>query len=285
MAKQLKSTITITFQTHYKMSTTTTPIASPAKTPVPKKVKETTEKKTEKKTVKKTEKKTEKKEEEKKEEKEEKKEEKEEKEEKPKKLTLPAKYKKFVQFSFFLMKKMNADAEEPFINEQKFMDLSKMYDGAQAQIEFVDLFLNDKTIVKEMKKNSPEELAKLAAKNAKAQAKLDKIAASNAAKLAKAQAKKDKLANKRKDHKPQDNDLVAQIVSLANNNLSAQTNENDNHNHNDNDDDDDDELDVEVFKTSFLDFDHCLVDKDFNAFHPTLHHPIGKIINNALILN
>ena len=141
-----------------------------------------------------------------------------------------------------------------------------------------------------MKKNSPEELAKLAAKNAKAQAKLDKIAASNAAKLAKAQAKKDKLANKRKDTKPQDNDIVAQIVSLANNNLSnhdqlppllyIEQQEEEHY-----DDDDDEELDVEVFKTSFLEFDHCLVDKQHNAFHPTLHHPIGRIINNILTIN
>ena len=211
-----------------------------------------------------------------------------------KKKTLPAKYKKFIQFSYFLMMQLNKD--EQLISQDKFFELAHIYDDIDQQMTFVDSFFNDKNINKSIKSTSPEVLAKLAKKEAKLQAKqqakLDKIAEKNAAKDAKRQAKLLKKTNNKKNDLPSD-DIVADLVSIANNkqsNIDIHLNHDHNHNHDHDDnlnhDDDDELLEVELLtlNSPVNQINQCLVDKLGNAYHTNDHTLIGKINDNNLIL-
>lgn len=214
-----------------------------------------------------------------------------------KKKSLPAKYKKFIQFSYFLMMQLNKD--EQLISQDKFFELAHIYDDIDQQMAFVDSFFNDKNINKSIKSTSPEVLAKLAEKQAKLQlkqqAKLDKIAEKNSAKDAKRQAKLLKKTNNNKNNKLKNNDddIVAELVSIANNQSSSNDDDillnhdhNHKHDHEINNNDDDELLEVELLtlNTPVNQIKQCLVDKLGNAYHSNDHTLIGKINDNNLIL-
>ena len=160
--------------------------------------------------------------------------EKEPSEKKPRAPTLPAKYGKFIQYSYYLIRAINNNALQTngavLIDEDQFIAAAHIFDNINTQQEFVNAFLENKSISKDMrahladKKKAEVAATKAAEKAAKEQAK-------NAEKLAKAEAKKAAKppkqpkqpaaakGNKSKNAKAKaagENDLVTSLVALAN---------------------------------------------------------------------
>jgi hypothetical protein len=67
--------------------------------------------------------------------------------------TLPAKYNKFLQFGFYLMKKINSDDENQVIDETLFLDKLRIFDTIDSQQSFVQEFIDSsKTINQTLRK-------------------------------------------------------------------------------------------------------------------------------------
>ncbi len=156
--------------------------------------------------------------------------------------SLPAKYGKFIQYSYYLIRAINNAALEQngavLIDEDQFITAAHVFDNIANQQAFVGSFLENKNIAKEMRthlaeKKKAEVVAAKAA--AKAEKEAEKNAAKAAAKAAKAAAKpaKQPKETKPKDSKPKDTkskskkakssvepDLVTSLVALANTSLA-----------------------------------------------------------------
>ena len=155
------------------------------------------------------------------------------KEKKARQATLPAKYNKFIQYSYYLIRTLNnASLEkdgEVLIDEELFFERSHVFGDVKTQEEFVTSFLENKSIGKEMKthladkKKEAVKAAKEAAKDAvkaekeaaKAAAKAEKDAAKAAAKAEKDATKTTKTTKPKKEKKDE-KDLVTSLVTLAN---------------------------------------------------------------------
>ena len=58
--------------------------------------------------------------------------------------SLPAKYAKFIQFGYYLMKQMNVAAETaPTLDESAFLNHIHLFDSVDAQQSFVQQFFNE----------------------------------------------------------------------------------------------------------------------------------------------
>ena len=148
---------------------------------------------------------------------------------KPRSTGLPAKYGKFIQYSYYLIRAINNHSLQTngtvLIDEDQFFTAAHVFDTVSTQQDFVSAFLENKGIAKEMRTHvaDKEKAAKVAAKEAEKAAKLD---AKNAEKLAKAEAKKaakppkePKTAKATKSKKATvEPDLVTSLVALANSN-------------------------------------------------------------------
>jgi len=152
------------------------------------------------------------------------------KEKKARPATLPAKYNKFIQYSYYLIRALNnASLEkhgEELFNEELFFNEAHVFGDVKTQEEFVTSFLENKSIGKEMKTHladkkkaavkAEKEAVKAAAKAekeaVKAAAKAEKDAAKAAAKAEKDATKTTKPKKEKKDEK----DLVTSLVTLAN---------------------------------------------------------------------
>lgn len=148
---------------------------------------------------------------------------------KPRSTGLPAKYGKFIQYSYYLIRAINNHSLQTngtvLIDEDQFFNAAHVFDTASTQQDFVSAFLENKGIAKEMRMHvaDKEKAAKAAAKEAEKAAKLD---AKNAEKLAKTEAKKaTKLPKEPKTTKATKSkkatvepDLVTSLVALANSN-------------------------------------------------------------------
>ena len=147
--------------------------------------------------------------------------------------TLPAKYNKFIQYSYYLIRALNnASLEkhgEELLDEELFFNEAHVFGDVKTQEEFVTSFLENKSIGKEMKTHvadkkkaaakAEKEAVKAAAKAekeaVKAAAKAEKQAAKAAAKAEK-QAGKTTKPKKEKKEKNEEKDLVTSLVTLAN---------------------------------------------------------------------
>ena len=209
------------------------------------------------------------------------------KEKKARAPSLPAKYGKFIQYSYYLIRAINNAALEQngaiLVDEDQFITAAHVFDNIATQQAFVASFLENKNIAKEMrthladKKKAEVVAAKNAAKaekeaekNAvKAAAKAEKDAAKAAAKPAK--QPKETKSKAKKTKKAVDPDLVTSLVALANTslaptataiaagNVTAAENE-------------EEELDVRVFMINAKEY---LIDDNNNLYDSNSHAVIG----------
>jgi hypothetical protein len=138
--------------------------------------------------------------------------------------TLPAKFNKFIQFSYYLIRTLNnAELEksgEVLFDEERFFEEANVFAAVDVQQRFVEGFLENKAIGKEMrthvldKKKAEKAAAKQKIADDKAVAKKKVIDDKAAAKKEKAAAKKP--ATKKKPKKEEPVDLVTSLVTLAN---------------------------------------------------------------------
>lgn len=210
------------------------------------------------------------------------------KEKKARAASLPAKYGKFIQYSYYLIRAINNAALEQngavLVDEDQFITAAHVFDNIATQQAFVASFLENKNIAKEMrthladKKKAEVVAAKAAAKaekeaekNAvKAAAKAEKDAAKAAAKPAKQPKQpKQQTQSKAKKTKPTvEPDLVTSLVALANTSLAptataiaAGNAENE-----------EEELDVRVFMINAKEY---LIDDNNNLYDSNTHAVIG----------
>ena len=205
--------------------------------------------------------------------------------------SLPAKYGKFIQYSYYLIRAINNAALEQngaiLVDEDQFITAAHVFDNIATQQAFVASFLENKNIAKEMrthladKKKAEVVAAKNAAKaekeaekNAvKAAAKAEKDAAKAAAKPAK--QPKETKSKAKKTKKAVDPDLVTSLVALANTSLApaatatatataaADTGNAEN---------EEEELDVRVFMINAKEY---LIDDNNNLYDSNTHAVIG----------
>ena len=201
--------------------------------------------------------------------------------------SLPAKYGKFIQYSYYLIRAINNAALEQngavLVDEDQFIAAAHVFDNIANQQAFVASFLENKNIAKEMrthladKKKAEVVAAKAAAKaekeaekNAiKAAAKAEKDAAKAAAKPAK--QPKETKSKAKKTKKAVDPDLVTSLVALANTSLAptataiaagnATVAENE-----------EEELDVRVFMINAKEY---LIDDNNNLYDSNTHAVVG----------
>ena len=194
--------------------------------------------------------------------------------------SLPAKYGKFIQYSYYLIRAINNAALEQngavLVDEDQFIAAAHVFDNIANQQAFVASFLENKNIAKEMrthladKKKAEVVAAKAAAKAekeaeknaAKAAAKAEKDAAKAAAKPAK--QPKETKSKAKKAKKTVEPDLVTSLVALANTSLApAATAAADN---------EEEELDVRVFTINAKEY---LIDDNNNLYDSNTHAVIG----------
>ena len=201
--------------------------------------------------------------------------------------SLPAKYGKFIQYSYYLIRAINNAALEQngavLVDEDQFIAAAHVFDNIANQQAFVASFLENKNIAKEMrthladKKKAEVVAAKAAAKAekeaeknaAKAAAKAEKDAAKAAAKPAK--QPKETKSKAKKAKKTVEPDLVTSLVALANTSLAptataiaagnATVAENE-----------EEELDVRVFMINAKEY---LIDDNNNLYDSNTHAVIG----------
>ena len=209
------------------------------------------------------------------------------KEKKARAPSLPAKYGKFIQYSYYLIRAINNAALEQngavLVDEDQFITAAHVFDNIANQQAFVASFLENKNIAKEMrthladKKKAEVVAAKAAAKaekeaekNAvKAAAKAEKDAAKAAAKPAK--QPKETKSKAKKAKKAVEPDLVTSLVALANTSLAptataiaagnATVAENE-----------EEELDVRVFMINAKEY---LIDDNNNLYDSNTHAVVG----------
>lgn len=202
--------------------------------------------------------------------------------------SLPAKYGKFIQYSYYLIRAINNAALEQngavLVDEDQFIAAAHVFDNIANQQAFVASFLENKNIAKEMrthladKKKAEVVAAKAAAKAekeaeknaAKAAAKAEKDAAKAAAKPVK-QPKDTTKSKAKKAKKTVEPDLVTSLVALANTSLAptataiaagnATVAENE-----------EEELDVRVFMINAKEY---LIDDNNNLYDSNTHAVVG----------
>ena len=106
--------------------------------------------------------------------------------------SLPAKYNKYIQFSFYIIRAINAKClennEDVLVDEAKFFEKAHVFDTADNQQRFIGEYLENKGIAKEMRAHVAD--TKKAAKEADKEAvKIAKAAEKEAVKIAKAAEK------------------------------------------------------------------------------------------------
>jgi hypothetical protein len=199
---------------------------------------------------------------------------------------LPAKFNKFIQFSYYFIRTLNnASLEkngEVLFDEDRFFEEANVFAAVDVQQRFVEGFLENKAIGKEMRTHL---LDKTKAEKAAAKQKVldDKAVAKKKVLDDKAEAKQkiaaDKAAakkttTKKKSNKKEDPvDLVTSLVTLANENVSAgHSSTTTLHQVEDQDQDDEAELDVKVIHIEGEDY---LIDESSNLYDSKTHLMIG----------
>lgn len=199
---------------------------------------------------------------------------------------LVAKYGKFIQYSYYLLRAINDRALETsgsvLLDETAFFDAAHVFDNIDNQQAFVTTFLENKNIAKEMRTHIAEkkkaEVA--AAKNAE---KVAKEAIKAAEKLAKAEAKKAakqvkepktpaaKGKSKKAAAAAVEPDLVTSLVALANSTVVSAPIPVEAPNVADNTEEEE-ELDVRLFTINGKEY---LIDDNNNLYDANSHTVVG----------
>ena len=199
-------------------------------------------------------------------------EEEEVKEKKVRAAGLPAKYNKFIQYTYYMLRTLNnAELEnsgEVLFDEDKMFEVCHVFGEVEVQKAFVEGFLENKGIAKEMrthladKKKADKAAAKQKVLNDKAAEKQRKLDEKAAAKKAVADAKAAKKAASKKKSKKEPVDLVTSLVTLANSNGEEGVKE----------EEEEEELDVKIIT---IDGKEYLIDESNNLYDSETHAQIG----------
>jgi hypothetical protein len=203
----------------------------------------------------------------------------EKKEKKVRAPSLPAKYNRFIQYTYYMLRSLNnAELEkngELLFDEEKMFEAANVFGEMEVQKAFVEEFLENKGIAKEMrthvadKKKDEKAAAKQQVLNEKAAEKQRKLDEKEAAKKAVADAKAAKKgASKKKTKKEEPVDLVTSLVTLAN----SSTDEAEQASQDDNEATEEDELDVKVIT---IEGKAYLIDDTNNLYDNESHAQIG----------
>jgi hypothetical protein len=203
--------------------------------------------------------------------------------------SLAAKYNKYIQFSFYMIRAMNAKClennEDVFMDEEKFFEKAHVFDTVENQQSFVSEFLENKGIAKEMRGYVADQkkAAKVAEKEAAKAAKVaEKLAQKEAVKAAKAaekaaakEANKTKKAPKKtttKKGSENETDLVTSLVTMATEpNIVEEYEE-----------EEEPELDVRPFNHDGVNY---LIDDNNNLYDSNSHEMVGSfdVANRTII--
>jgi len=199
-------------------------------------------------------------------------EEEEVKEKKVRAAGLPAKYNKFIQYTYYMLRTLNnAELEnsgEVLFDEDKMFEVCHVFGEVEVQKKFVEGFLENKGIAKEMrthladKKKADKAAAKQKVLNDKAAEKQRKLDEKAAAKKAAADAKAAKKGASKKKSKKEPVDLVTSLVTLANSNGEDGVKE----------EEEEEELDVKIIT---IDSKEYLIDESNNLYDSETHAQIG----------
>ena len=190
--------------------------------------------------------------------------------------SLPAKYNRFIQYTYYMLRALNnAELEkngEVLFDEDKMFEAANVFGEVEVQKTFVEGFLENKGIAKEMrthvadKKKAEKAQAKQQVLNEKAAEKQRKLDEKADAKKALADAKAAKKgASKKKSKKAEPTaDLVTTLVSMANSPTESSKPAVE---------EEEDELDVKVIQ---IDGKEYLIDENNNLYDNTTHGMIGS---------
>ena len=200
------------------------------------------------------------------------------KEKKVRAASLPAKYNRFIQYTYYMLRALNnAELEkngELLFDEEKMFEAAHVFGEVEVQKAFVEGFLENKGIAKDMrthlvdKKKDEKAAAKQQALNEKAAEKQRKLDEREAAKKAVADAKAAKKGASKKKTKKVPVDLVTSLVTLAN----SSTEEAEQASQEDDEAVEEDELDVKVIT---IEGKVYLIDETNNLYDNESHAQIG----------
>ena len=200
------------------------------------------------------------------------------KEKKVRAASLPAKYNRFIQYTYYMLRAINnAELEkngEVLFDEEKMFEACHVFGEVNTQQTFVNVFLENKGIAKEMrthvadKKKDEKAAAKQKVLNEKAAEKQRKLDEKAAAKKAVADAKTAKKGASKKKTKKEPVDLVTSLVTLAN----SSTDEAEQASQHDDEVVEEDELDVKVITIEGKEY---LIDETNNLYDKESHAQIG----------
>ena len=183
--------------------------------------------------------------------------------------SLPAKYNKFIQYTYYMLRTLNnAELEnsgEVLFDEDKMFEVCHVFGEVEVQKAFVEGFLENKGIAKEMrthladKKKADKAAAKQKVLNDKAAEKQRKLDEKAAAKKAAADAKAAKKGATKKKSKKEPVDLVTSLVTLANEDVKE-------------DEEEEEELDVKIIT---IEEKQYLIDEANNLYDSETHAQIG----------
>jgi hypothetical protein len=126
--------------------------------------------------------------------------------------TLPAKYNKFLQFGFYLMKKINSDDENQVIDETLFLDKLRIFDTIDSQQSFVQEFIDSSKAINQTLRKMVQVHKKNIIKAAKVKA--PRVKKVKEPKLPK-EKKEKKNAKQKKNVAGEEDVLVDELVRLA----------------------------------------------------------------------
>ena len=186
---------------------------------------------------------------------------------------LPAKYNRFIQYTYYMLRTLNnTELEkngEVLFDEEKMFEACHVFGDVEVQKTFVEGFLENKGIAKEMrthladKKKADKAAAKQQVLNEKAAEKQRKLDEKAAAKKAVADAKAAKKGASKKKTKKEPVDLVTSLVTLANSNGEEEVN---------GDQEEEEELDVKIIT---IEDKQYLIDEANNLYDSESHAQIG----------
>jgi len=187
--------------------------------------------------------------------------------------SLPAKYNKFIQYTYYMLRTLNnAELEnsgEVLFDEDKMFEVCHVFGEVEVQKAFVEGFLENKGIAKEMrthladKKKADKAAAKQKVLNDKAAEKQRKLDEKAAAKKAAADAKAAKKGATKKKSTKEPVDLVTSLVTLANSNGEEEVKA---------DEEEEEELDVKIIT---IEEKQYLIDEANNLYDSETHAQIG----------
>ena len=204
--------------------------------------------------------------------------------------SLPAKYNKYIQFTFYMLGAINAKClennEDVFMDQEKFFEKAHVFDTVDNQQSFVSEFLENKGIAKEMRAHVADQkkAAKIAEKEAAKAVKVaEKLAEKESIKLAKAaekaalkDTKKSKKSTKKTTSKKSsgdETDLVTSLVTMATTSINEPTMI---------EPEEEPELDVRPFNHDGVNY---LIDDNNNLYDCNTHEMTGTfdVVNRNII--